>query len=76
MKIVKDWAYFVYTCRKFLTLTMKNLEEDIFYGPQIRKVIKDLRFQDSLDNAEACAWWSFMLLVRNLLETIRQSTIL
>lgn len=63
----KERDCFDYVCRKCPALSMEKLKAGIFDGPQIREVMKDSHFQDSMNNAEADAWSSFTLVVRNFL---------
>ena len=46
---------------------MENLKAGIFDGSQIREIMKDLHFQDLMNNAEADAWSTFALILMNFL---------
>ena len=63
----KERFWFDYICRTFPALSMEKLKADIFDGLQIRKLMKDPQFQDSVNSAKADAWSLFTLVVRNYL---------
>jgi hypothetical protein len=46
---------------------MEKLKAGIFYGPQIRQLINDPHFIASMNEIEACAWSSFVLVVKYFL---------
>ena len=48
-------------------LSTEKLKAEIFDGPEIRQLINDPAFVDSMSEAERSAWTSFVLLVRNFL---------
>ena len=59
---------FDFICRKFSVLRMEKLKEGIFDLLQIRELMKDLHFQNSINTAEADAQSTFSLVERNFLE--------
>jgi hypothetical protein len=63
----KDGTCFNYLCRKFPELSIDKLKAGIFDGPQIRKLINDPNFIDSMNKTESTAWSSFVLVVQNFL---------
>ena len=63
----KDGECFKYICRFFPGLSMEKLKAGIFSGPQIRQIIKDDNFINSMTDIEASAWKSFVLVVQNFL---------
>ncbi|QQP48679.1 Uncharacterized protein FKW44_009061 [Caligus rogercresseyi] len=56
----KDGRCFNYLCRAFPRLTSEKVKAGIFDGPQIRKLIKDTEFQNSMNTLECAAWKSFV----------------
>lgn len=63
----KDGRCFNYLCRAFPRLTIEKLKAGIFDGPQIRQLIKDTEFQNSMNRLECAAWTSFVQVVNNFL---------
>ena len=63
----KDGRCFNYLCRAFPQLTIEKLKASIFDGPQIRQLMKDTEFQNSVNTLECAAWKSFMQVVNNFL---------
>ena len=59
---------FNYICRAFPALTIQKLKAGIFDGPQIRKLIKDPYFVQSMTDRESSAWQSFVVVTQNFLE--------
>ncbi|QQP52525.1 Uncharacterized protein FKW44_004703, partial [Caligus rogercresseyi] len=51
----KDGRCFNYLCRAFPRLTSEKVKAGIFNGPQIRKLIKDTEFQNSMNTLECAA---------------------
>ncbi|XP_073532722.1 uncharacterized protein [Phyllobates terribilis] len=62
-----DGNCFMYICRSFPGLSSEKLKAGIFDGPQIRKLIKDSNFPKEMNDMEAAAWCSFVLVVKNFL---------
>ena len=54
-------------CFTFTGLTMENLKADIFDGPQIRQLIRDTEFENSMNEVELEAWKLFVWVVKNFL---------
>ena len=46
---------------------MENLKTGIFDGPQIRQLIRDPEFENSMNEVELEAWKAFVLVVKNFL---------
>lgn len=63
----KDGPCFEYISRTFPGLSTEKLKAGIFDGPQIRKLVKDLHFTDSMNEAESHAWISFVTVIKNFL---------
>ena len=58
---------FKYICRKFPGLSNEKLKQDIFDGLQIRQLINESEFVNSMTELEFSAWNSFVLVVKNFL---------
>ena len=58
---------FLYICDAFPGLSNEKLKAGIFDGPQIRKLINDDSFLDSMTPDELAAWTSFVKVVKNFL---------
>ena len=54
----KENACFKYIREKLPNLNAENVKEDVFVGPQIRKLTKDLQFLSTMTNVEK-TWLSF-----------------
>ena len=63
----KDGDCFTYLCQAFPGLTMEKLKAGIFDGPQIRQLIRDLEFENSMNEVELETWKAFVLVVKNFL---------
>lgn len=63
----RDGTCFGYICTKFPALSKEKIKAGIFDGPQIRQLINDHQFQDSMNDTEAAAWSSFCMVVKNFL---------
>ena len=48
----KDGDCFTYLCHAFPELTIEKLKADIFDGPQIRQLIRDQEFENSMNEVE------------------------
>ena len=48
-------------------LTIEKLKAGIFDGPQIRELIRDADFENSMNEVELAAWKAFVLVVKNFL---------
>ena len=51
----KDGDCFKYICTKFPGSTIEKLKAGIFDGPQIRTLINDRDFPNSINEKESCA---------------------
>ncbi|KAJ4446532.1 hypothetical protein ANN_13228 [Periplaneta americana] len=69
----KQGCGFQYLKEKFITLSDDKLEESIFIGPQIRKVIADSLFEKKLFVTEKMAWRAFKDVCSNLLGNTREN---
>lgn len=58
---------FRYLRNKFPELSDAKVKEGVFIGPQIKKLMDDIRFQDFLRGTERDAWVAFKSLVTNFL---------
>jgi len=63
----KHGRCFTYLCKTFPGLTIEKLKAGIFDGPQIRSLIKDPEFENSMNEVELKAWKAFVLVVKNFL---------
>ena len=63
----KDGDCFTYSCQDFPGLTMEKLKADIFDVPQIRQLIRDTEFENSMNEVKLEAWKAFDLVVKNFL---------
>ena len=54
-----DGACFKLLCQKFPSLSEAKLKEGIFTGPDIRKLISDTEFDNTMNDLERQAWVSF-----------------
>jgi len=63
----KNGHCFKYLCDKFPVLSEAKLKEGIFDGPQIRILIEDTDFQNSMTTVEKNAWTSFKSVVSKFL---------
>ena len=48
----KDGGCFAYLCHAFPGLTIEKLKAGIFDGPQLRKLIRDPEFENSMNEVE------------------------
>ena len=62
----KENACFKYIREKLPNLNAENVKEDVFVGPQIRKLTKDLQFLSTMTNVEK-TWLSFAEVVSKFL---------
>lgn len=65
--IDKDGDCFKYIIHKFPGLSYEKVKEGVFVGPQIRKLMKDQQFENSMKSIERNAWVSFKNVVDNFL---------
>ena len=56
-----------YLCESFPALSFEKIKAGVFDGPQIRQLMKDNAFPNSLNETERRAWFSFASVVENLL---------
>lgn len=64
---------FQYITRKFTNISDAKLKEGIFVGPQIRELIKDTGFEETLTELERDAWNDFKWLCDNFLGNNKSS---
>ena len=67
----KDGDCFQYICNSFTNLSNEKLKARIFDGPQIRQLMRDQKFCDSMNEVELAAWLSFAEVVKNFLGNYR-----
>ena len=67
----KDGDCFQYICNSFPNLSNEKLKARIFDGPQIRQLMRDQKFCDSMNEVELAAWLSFVEVVKNFLGNYR-----
>ena len=68
----KENACCKYIREKLPNLNAENVKEDVFVGPQIRKLIKDLQFLSTMTNVEK-TWLSFAEVVSKFLGNTKDS---
>ena len=49
-------AGFMYLKNKFPRISDYKIKEGVFFGPQIRELIQDVKFEDQLSEMEKAAW--------------------
>jgi hypothetical protein len=62
---------FQYICTKFSSLSRAKIREGIFDGPQIRKLVMDDSFTDTMTEIEENAWNAFKEVVKKFLGDIK-----
>ena len=67
----KNGSCFTYLCRTFPGVTIEKLKAGAFDGPQIRQLIRDRNFEESMNRTELKTWSSFVLVVKNFLGNIK-----
>ena len=63
----KEGDCFTYLGNKFPSISDAKLKTGIFDGPQIRKLLNDDKFTDSMNDREKAAWISFKKVAENSL---------
>ena len=63
----KHGSCFEYISHVFPGISTEKLKAGIFDGPQIRKLVKDLNFENNMNVIEAAAWKSFVRLIQQFL---------
>lgn len=63
----KEGQVFAYLKSIFVNLSFAKIKEGVFAGPEIKKLLKDQKFETFLSPDEAAAWNSFRLIVSNFL---------
>ena len=63
----RDGAAFKYLISKFPRLSLDKIKEGVFVGPQIRELMVDIQFDNTLEGDEKTAWENFKSVVRNFL---------
>jgi len=56
----KDGECFKYICSTFPGSTIEKSKAGIFDGPQIRTLLNDCDFPNSMNEKESCAWSAFV----------------
>ena len=62
-----DGNCFKYLCESFPALSYEKIKAGMFDGPQIRQLMKDDTFPNSMNETERQAWLSFVSVVENFL---------
>ncbi|UYV64915.1 hypothetical protein LAZ67_3002413 [Cordylochernes scorpioides] len=62
---------FTYLKQKCSSINVVKIEEVIFVGPQIRELLQDGKFQNSLNEVEAAAWNYFRNVCNNFLGIVK-----
>ena len=62
-----DGTCFKYLCESFPALSYEKIKAGVFDGPQIRHLMKDNAFPNSMNETERQAWLSFVSAVKNFL---------
>uniref|UniRef100_A0A6A7G1J7 Uncharacterized protein n=1 Tax=Hirondellea gigas TaxID=1518452 RepID=A0A6A7G1J7_9CRUS len=63
----KDGRAFLFLTKKFPRVSDAKLKAGIFDGPQIRELMKDPKFDESMEDNERNAWLAFKSIVTNFL---------
>ncbi|GBM69221.1 hypothetical protein AVEN_210442-1 [Araneus ventricosus] len=63
----KEGECFKYLCGQFPGLSEAKLKEDVFVGPDIKKMMKDEKFETKMETNERKAWESFKLVITSFL---------
>lgn len=63
----REGSGFQFLKSKFPKISDAKIKEGIFVGPDIRKLMNDIQFEDSLNDCEVAAWKSFKNVVNNFL---------
>ncbi|GBN12774.1 hypothetical protein AVEN_237651-1 [Araneus ventricosus] len=69
--VPKDGECFRYLCSKFPKLSEANLKERVFTVPNIRKVLSDSLFSETMEDKEKETWGSFKDAVHRFLENTK-----
>lgn len=72
----KDGPCFVYIGRKMPGISAEKLKAGIFDGPQIRQLVKDPEFVNSMSPVESRAWKSFVQVITKFWETLKLTIML
>ena len=67
----KEGSCFHYLCNVFPSLSTEKVKAGIFDGPQIRQLIKDKHFENSMEANKQNAWKCFVLVVKNFLGSMK-----
>ena len=67
----KDGDCFRYICNSFPSLSNEKLKAGTFDSPQIRQLMGDQKFCDSMNEVELAAWLSFVEGIKNFLGNYR-----
>ncbi|UYV60357.1 hypothetical protein LAZ67_1000940 [Cordylochernes scorpioides] len=62
---------FAYLKQKCSSISDAKIKEGIFVGPQIRELLQDENFQNSLNEVEEAAWNSFRNVCKNFLGSVK-----
>ncbi|UYV83317.1 hypothetical protein LAZ67_23000493 [Cordylochernes scorpioides] len=67
----RNTSGFAYLKQKCSSISDAKIKEGIFVGPQIRELLQDGNFQNSLNEVEAAAWNSFRNVCNNFLGNVK-----
>ncbi|UYV78687.1 hypothetical protein LAZ67_16002391, partial [Cordylochernes scorpioides] len=67
----RNASRFAYLKQKCSSKSDAKIKEGIFVGPQIRELLQDRNFQNSLNKVEAAAWNSFRNVFKNFLGSVK-----
>ena len=67
----KEGSCFQYLFTSFPNLSIEKLKAGVFDGPQIRKLVNDPCFVNSMNSLEKNAWISFVDVIKNFLGNVK-----
>ena len=67
----KEGSCFQYLCTSFPNLSIEKLKAVVSDGPQIRKLVDDPCFVNSMNSLEKNAWISFVDVIKNFLGNVK-----
>ena len=69
--LLVDGCCFNYICNFFPGMINEKLKAGLFDGPQIRKIMGDPGFVESMSVVESAVWISFFMAAKNFLSTTK-----
>jgi len=67
----KECVAFKYLGKKFPALSMAKIKEGVFVGPQIRDLLNDNQFEETMDDHQLAAWRAFKAVCQGFLGNLR-----